>query len=155
MNKKSWCCCLGPGGRTEKDWLPLTLSYLYRFSLWMSPLPKMEVMQFCMGQSKEFFILTVTVSGWYCSALSGICRKTEHVEKGQGCRATGMPSSAVHALKPLSSLPPWASLLRRLLCPSSNLSASALSSATPHTVSVAPFFVSESWRHLHRLWKSV
>lgn len=93
MNKKSWCCCLGPGGRTEKDWLPLTISYLYRFSLWMSPLPRTEMMQFCMGQSKEFFILTVTVRGWYCSALSGICRRTQHMEKGQGCRATDMPSS--------------------------------------------------------------
>lgn len=82
----------------------------------MSPLPKMEMMQFCMGQSKEFWMPTETVRGWYCSAVSGICRKTQHVEKGHGYRDIGMSSSAVNALKRLSSLPPWPRLLRWLLC---------------------------------------
>lgn len=36
MNKKSWWCCLGPGGRTEKDWLRLqSLTYIASLYEWV------------------------------------------------------------------------------------------------------------------------
>lgn len=45
----------------------------------MSPLPRMEITQSFMGALRELWMLTKTVRGWCCSAVSGICgRCREH-----------------------------------------------------------------------------